>query len=33
VASSGKFLAFEESNPQTSYDLMILPMEGDEASG
>ena len=30
---SGKFLAFEEVNPQTGYDLMILPMEGDEASG
>jgi serine/threonine-protein kinase len=30
---SGKFLAFEESNPQTSYDLMILSMEGDETSG
>jgi serine/threonine-protein kinase len=29
----GKFLAFEEVNPQTSYDLMILPLEGDEASG
>jgi len=30
---SGKFLAFEEINPQTGFDLMILPMEGDEASG
>jgi serine/threonine-protein kinase len=30
---SGKFLAFEEQTPQTNYDLMILPMEGDEASG
>ena len=30
---SGKFLAFEEQNPQTNFDLMILPMEGDEASG
>ena len=30
---SGKFLAFEESYPQTSYDLMILPMEGDETTG
>ena len=29
----GKFLAFEERNPQTGPDLMILPMEGDEASG
>ena len=30
---SGKFLAFEERNPATNWDLMILPMEGDEASG
>jgi Tol biopolymer transport system component len=30
---SGKFLAFEEENPTTSWDLMILPMEGDDASG
>ena len=30
---SGKFLAFTEANPQTNGDLMILPMEGDEASG
>jgi len=30
---SGKFLAFQEQSPQTSFDLMILPMEGDEASG
>jgi serine/threonine protein kinase/Tol biopolymer transport system component len=30
---SGKFLAFVQLNPQTGYDLMILPMEGDEASG
>ena len=29
----GKFLAFEELNPQTSFDLMILPLEGDETSG
>jgi hypothetical protein len=29
---SGKFLAFDESDPQTALDLMILPMEGDEAS-
>jgi len=28
---SGKFLAFFEINPQTGYDLMILPMEADEA--
>ena len=30
---SGRFLAFEEVNPGTGADLMILPMEGDEASG
>src|SRR4029453_8678885 len=30
---SGKFLAFGEISPQTSGDLMILPMSGDEASG
>src|SRR5439155_15510316 len=30
---SGKFLAFFEQTPQNSYDLMILPMEGDEAAG
>jgi serine/threonine-protein kinase len=30
---SGKFLAFEEQFPHTSTDLMILAMEGDEASG
>jgi len=30
---SGKFLAFDENNPQTGYDAMILPVEGDEASG
>jgi serine/threonine-protein kinase len=30
---SGTFLAFEEVNPAASWDLMILPMEGDEASG
>src|SRR4029453_14348139 len=29
----GKFLAFWELNPQNSTDLIILPMEGDEASG
>jgi dipeptidyl aminopeptidase/acylaminoacyl peptidase len=29
---SGKFLAFWEFNPQTKADVMILPMEGDEAS-
>jgi serine/threonine-protein kinase len=30
---NGKFLAFAELNPQTNFDLLILPMEGDEASG
>ena len=30
---SGKFLAFMENAPQTRADLMILPLEGDEASG
>lgn len=30
---SGRFLAFQEAGPQTSTDLMILPVEGDEASG
>ena len=30
---SGKFLAFEENVPQTGRDLLMLPMEGDEASG
>ncbi len=30
---SGKFLAFAEINPETGNDIMILPMEGDEASG
>ena len=30
---NGKLLAFWETGPQTSNDLMILPMEGSEASG
>jgi serine/threonine-protein kinase len=30
---SGKFLAFHESNPQTSQDILILPLTGDEVSG
>ena len=30
---SGKYLAFHETNPQTGNDILILPMEGDEASG
>ena len=30
---TGRFLAYREQHPQTSYDIMILPMEGDETSG
>src|SRR5262249_43591615 len=30
---SGKFLAFQEQNPESPPDLMILPIEGDEATG
>jgi serine/threonine-protein kinase len=30
---SGKLLAFEEANPQTNFDILILPLTGDEASG
>ena len=30
---SGRFLAFEETTADTKVDVMILPMEGDEASG
>jgi serine/threonine-protein kinase len=30
---NGKFLAFDQQTPQTSWDLMILPLEGDEAAG
>jgi len=30
---SGRFLVFVEANPQTSTDLMVLPIEGSEASG
>jgi len=30
---SGKLLAFQEYNPQTSIDILILPLTGDEASG
>ena len=30
---SGKFLAFSQVNAPTSFDLMILPMEGNETSG
>jgi serine/threonine protein kinase/Tol biopolymer transport system component len=29
----GKFLAFTELNPQTNFDLLILPIEGDETGG
>ena len=30
---SGRFLAFEEQNPKTSSDVMILPMDGGDVSG
>ena len=30
---SGNFLAFNELNPVTSWDILILPLTGDEASG
>jgi serine/threonine-protein kinase len=30
---SGKWLAFQDGNPQTGMDLMLLPMEGNEESG
>jgi serine/threonine-protein kinase len=30
---SGSYLAFEERNPTTGWDLMILPMEGDDQRG
>jgi len=30
---SGKFLAFYEQNPQSGMDLMMLPIEGDDATG
>jgi hypothetical protein len=30
---NGKLLAFEEQHPQTNWDLMILPIDGDEVSG
>jgi serine/threonine-protein kinase len=30
---SGKFLAFQEDKSQGNWDIWILPMEGDEASG
>jgi Tol biopolymer transport system component len=30
---SGKFLAFYEQHPQNQFDLLILPVDGNEASG
>jgi serine/threonine-protein kinase len=30
---SGKFLAYFEFDPKTNFDLMILPIDGDEAAG
>jgi serine/threonine-protein kinase len=30
---NGKFLAFAEVNPQTGFDIMILPMEGSDVAG
>jgi serine/threonine-protein kinase len=30
---TGRFVAFEETDPQTGADLMILPLEGDETAG
>jgi serine/threonine protein kinase/Tol biopolymer transport system component len=30
---SGRLLAFEEQNPHTGYDVMMLPMNGDDESG
>jgi serine/threonine-protein kinase len=30
---SGRFLAFEQQNPQSGFDVMVLPVEGDEARG
>jgi serine/threonine-protein kinase len=30
---SGRYLAFQEFNQQANLDIMILPIEGDEASG
>jgi serine/threonine-protein kinase len=29
----GRFLAFTEARPAATYDLMVLPLEGDETSG
>jgi hypothetical protein len=30
---SGRYLAVQQRNPQTGFDVMILPIEGDAASG
>jgi serine/threonine-protein kinase len=30
---SGRFLMFVETSPTTNFDLMLLPVDGDEASG
>jgi serine/threonine-protein kinase len=30
---SGRFLAFQETRPETGTDLLVLPLDGDEASG
>lgn len=30
---TGRFLAYDELSPQTSRDIVILPLEGDETSG
>jgi serine/threonine-protein kinase len=30
---NGRFLAFEEQNPTTTWDLMILPLDADDPSG
>src|SRR5262249_22345140 len=30
---TGKFLALREHRPQTNWDILILPMDGDEAKG
>ena len=29
----GKILAFAEASPQTNYDILMLPIDGDESSG
>jgi Tol biopolymer transport system component len=30
---SGKWLAYQELNPQSGWDLMVLPVDGDDTSG